>query len=410
MRILCFAPQPFYQDRGTPIRFRTMVDALARAGHHVDILTFHEGRDIDIGGGRIFRIPAVPGLSDVRPSFSAKKVVCDLLLFFRAIPLLARGRYDVVHAVEEAAYVARALKLVFGTPFVYDMHSSVAQQMVEKFPALGRASWALDAAEGRLIRAAAGVVAVCRDVEILAERADPGVHVVRLEDASFVGEGTPAPAPALDVPGPVAMYVGNLEHYQGVGLLLEAFARAAERGAPGTLVVIGGVPEDVAALRREAERRGVAARVRFLGQRPVTELAGFLEQADLLVSPRTHGVNTPMKVYNYMGAGKALLATRLPTHTQVLDDTVARLVAPDPEAMAGALAELLADPEGRARLGAAARERALAEHTVEAFGRKLLAFYDRLDAGRGRPDPRGESPGRAGGAGPDRPSMRSSGA
>ncbi|WP_119681652.1 glycosyltransferase family 4 protein [Indioceanicola profundi] len=380
MRILCFAPQPFFQDRGTPIRFKAMVDALVAHGHQVDVLTFHEGEDVDIGGGRIFRIPALPGLSNIRPSFSLKKVICDLLMLVRAVPILVRTRYDVIHAVEESAYLARLLKIVFRVPFVYDMHSSVAQQMVEKFPGLSRLSWALNAAERGLIKSSAGVVAVCRDVELYVRQARPDAHVVRLEDISFVGDTPAAPVAPLDVPGPVVMYVGNLEHYQGVGLLLEAFTRAVKQGAPGTLVIVGGLPEDVLDYRRRAADSGIADRVRFLGQRPVTELAGHLEQADILVSPRTHGVNTPMKIYNYLGSGRAVLATRLPTHTQVLDDSIACLVPPEPQAMAEGLMRLITDAEMRGRLGAAARERALAEHTFEAFSRKLTAFYAHIDS------------------------------
>lgn len=375
MRILCLAPQPFFQDRGTPIRLKCMIDALVGARHEVDVLTFHEGKDVDIGGGRIFRIPALPGLSGIRPGFSAKKVVCDGLLAARALPILSGGRYDVIHAIEESAYLARPLGRMFKVPFVYDMHSSVAQQMVEKFPKLGRFSGMLDGAEHGLIRTTAGVIAVCRDVEERVLAAKPGAHVVRLEDISFVDDAPAAPVAPLKVPGPVVMYVGNLEHYQGVGLLLDGWAQAVTRGAAGTLVVVGGIPDDVEAYRRRVAVLGTADRVHFLGQRPVAELAGHLAQADILASPRTHGVNTPMKIYNYLGAGKAVIATRLPTHTQVLDDTVAVLVEPSAAGMADALLQLTADAGLRTRLGRAAKARAQADHTFAAFARKLTAFY-----------------------------------
>ena len=56
-----------------------------------------------------------------------------------------------------------------------------------------------------------------------------------------------------------------------------------------------------------------------------------MAQADVLVSPRTKGANTPMKVYSYLDSGVAVLATRLPTHTQVMNDETALLAEPTPE-------------------------------------------------------------------------------
>ena len=59
---------------------------------------------------------------------------------------------------------------------------------------------------------------------------------------------------------------------------------------------------------------------------PITE--DGLVIADLLVSPRVKGENTPFKVYTFLASGRPLLATRIPTHTQLLDDDLAWLVEP----------------------------------------------------------------------------------
>ncbi|MFL6235865.1 MAG: glycosyltransferase, partial [Thermoanaerobaculia bacterium] len=101
-----------------------------------------------------------------------------------------------------------------------------------------------------------------------------------------------------------------------------------------------------------------------------------LRQATVQVSPRLHGDNTPMKIFSCLDSGRPLLATRLLTHTQVLDDSVALLVEPEPGALGRGLALLLQDAELRERLAANARRLAQREFTPEAFRRKLLAFYD----------------------------------
>jgi glycosyltransferase involved in cell wall biosynthesis len=144
------------------------------------------------------------------------------------------------------------------------------------------------------------------------------------------------------------------------------------------LVVIGGDAESIARYRRMAAGQGTAESVLFAGPRPVAHLAAYCQRATVLVSPRVHGDNTPMKVYSYLDSGRAVLATRLPTHTQVLTDEVACLVAPEPAAMARGLAALLKDEVLRARLAANARELARRELSPQAFERKVMRFYDQL--------------------------------
>ena len=150
----------------------------------------------------------------------------------------------------------------------------------------------------------------------------------------------------------------------------------------GHMAIVGGSDADIERYRRLCAEQGLADRVHLLGRRPITMLGGLLAQADVLVSPRTQGNNTPMKIYSYLDAGKALLATRLPTHTQVLDDDIARLVEPEPQAFGEALCSLFENPSTAAELGRRARERARAEFTPEAFHRKLTGFYRRLDEAR----------------------------
>lgn len=71
----------------------------------------------------------------------------------------------------------------------------------------------------------------------------------------------------------------------------------------------------------------------FLGAQPVALLSAvYLAQADILVSPRSKGSNTPMKLYSYLASGKPILATNLWTHTQVLTAASAVLTEPRPRA------------------------------------------------------------------------------
>jgi len=127
MNILLLAPQPFYQHRGTPIAVKLLAEVLAKNGHRIVMLTYHEGQDIDIPNVTTYRIPKMPGLNHIMPGPSWKKLICDVLLFAKCLIMLCNKRFEVIHAVEESAFMANFVKLLYRIPFVYDMDSSFAQ-------------------------------------------------------------------------------------------------------------------------------------------------------------------------------------------------------------------------------------------------------------------------------------------
>ncbi|MFL6233818.1 MAG: glycosyltransferase family 4 protein, partial [Thermoanaerobaculia bacterium] len=376
MRILLLAPHPFFQLRGTPIAERALLQVLTAEGHEVDVLTFPEGEDLDLPNCRIFRVSAPYG---VRPGFSLKKLAGDALMLGQILRRVRRERYDVVHAVEESAFMALLAKRIFGVPYVYDMDSGLARSMMDRFPALKAVRFLLDACERLAIRASCGTLAGCRALEAQARAWHPGGLIAPLEDVSLMGSGTEGAADLIpeDWRGdPIVLYVGNLAPYQGVDLLLAGFARALPEVPNAKLVIMTGSHDRIPYYRSLAEGLGIASSVCFAGPRPVEALGACLRQATVQVSPRLHGDNTPMKIFSCLDSGRPLLATRLLTHTQVLDDSVALLVEPEPGAMGKGLALLLQDAELRERLAANARRLAQREFTPEAFRRKLLAFYD----------------------------------
>lgn len=372
MKILLLAPHPFFQQRGTPIAEKMILEVLAGHGHEIDVLTFPEGEDVDVPGCRIRRIARLPFARGIQPGFSFRKLASDAVMLLASLRMARRGGYDVIHAVEESAFMALVARRMFGVPYVYDMDSGLARQMTDKFAFLGRVRGVLERFERAAIRGSVATLAVCRSLEDQARACRPDGLIARIEDVSLLegGEGE-----ADDVPeGPVAMYVGNLQRYQGIDLLLESFRHTLRQVPDAKLVVIGGDEESLRACRARAMKN-----VYFLGPRPVERLGAYLRRATVLVSPRTTGENTPMKVYSYLDSGRPVLATRLPTHTQVLTDDIACLADPDPIAMGQALADLLRDAGLRERLAGAAKGFARRELTREAFERKLLRFYDSVE-------------------------------
>ena len=125
----------------------------------------------------------------------------------------------------------------------------------------------------------------------------------------------------------IALYVGNLETYQGVTLLYEAARLLQQDKVEICIIIIGGSESDVQYYQNKVNGDGLN-NLKFLGSRPVGMLEHYLMQADILLSPRIEGSNTPMKVFNYMASAKPIIATNLNTHSQILNNERALLVPP----------------------------------------------------------------------------------
>lgn len=275
------------------------------------------------------------------------------------------------------------------TPYVFDMDSSMPAQISDKYRLPGWVVRFMEAAEGFVIRKSSGVVAVCKSLENLARRHAPDVPILRLEDVSLLNdssETTENLRDSLGLTGAVVLYVGNLESYQGIDLLLDSFAIACRQHDGIDLVVIGGNEADVERYRARSVELGIGTRTHLIGPRPVEELGVYLRQADVLVSPRTKGGNTPMKIYSYLDSGVAVLATDLDTHTQVMDESISLLASPDAQSFADGILRLASDPDLRCRLAEAARKRVADEFSLPAFSRKLGGFYQDMEM-RLRPVP-----------------------
>ncbi len=381
MNILLLAPEPFFQERGTPIAVALLLRVLSAAGCLFDVVTLPEGEDFRHSGVTIHR--AGPAwLGHVRPGFSSQKLLADVFVFSKAAQLARHRPYDVVHAVEESVFAAW-LPSLRRLPFVYDMDSSLSQQLVESRLYFRPLRPVFEWFERAAVRRAAAVLAVC---EGLAERARRfgARHVTVLRDISLLEEfAQPADVNLREGVPPNAflfLYVGNLEPYQGVDLLLESLS-ILKRSLPGriALAVVGGTPAAVHQYRQKAAELGVAEVTRFVGPKPIAMLKTLLNQADALVSPRTRGHNTPMKIYSYLDSGKPVVATAIPSHTEVLDDSVAFLAPPEPRAFAAAMHRAVMDSELRQRIAMNAQALAASKYRFASYQETLLQFYRDLE-------------------------------
>jgi glycosyltransferase involved in cell wall biosynthesis len=381
LRILFLAPQPFFEVRGTPLAVLAMLRALTALGHRVDLLTYPVGADVGVEGVVHRRSLSLP-VGRVPPGPSLAKIALDVPFMAQAFWRMATGRYDVVHAVEEAAHLAAPVARMLGLPLVMDIDSSIPEQLRQSgFASRGPLPWAAERLEAHALRHAAAVITVCRSLTEGVLARVPAAPVFQIEDPPLVDGGPVEPSVVADLrrslglgDGPVVLYSGNMEPYQGVELLVDAATDVPQ----AWFVFMGGDPARTAAL--QSRSRAAGARCVFAGPRPPSELPAFLALADVLASPRVRGENTPFKVYTYLASGKPLVATRLPTHTQLLDDSMAFLVEPTPAGLAGGIRAVLSDPASAAER--AARGRALIErhYSAQRFAEKVARAYAEITA------------------------------
>ena len=132
MRVLFIAPQPFYEDRGTPIAIQEVLGVLSEQGFSIDVATYPFGAEVKIPGVSLFRTSNPLRYTYVSVGFSFRKIILDFCLIITVLRLAYRNDYDCIHAVEESAAIALLCKALFGMPVIYDMHSNFSDQVPRK--------------------------------------------------------------------------------------------------------------------------------------------------------------------------------------------------------------------------------------------------------------------------------------
>jgi len=385
MRILMIAPEPFLEPRGTPFSVFHRVKALVALGYEVDLVTYPIGKRVTLPGLKVYRAPRLPFIHKVKIGPSLAKFPLDALLFLTAMYLMCQKRYHYIHTHEEAGAMGVLLSYLFSCQHLYDMHSDLSQQMSNfaftKNPLLIRC---VEGIQQWIVRNADVVIAICPDLKFTVERLAPKKPVHLIENVAVDEMLPPASEESTTQlrqelrlgDGPILLYTGTLEFYQGIDLLLQSAVHVHAHFPTARYILLGGQPEQIATYQSLARQLGVAEIIHFIGQRPVEEIPLYMALADILLSPRSEGTNTPLKLYTYLRSGKPILATAIHSHTQVLTSNTGMLVAPTPEGLAQGTLELLRNPEKAHVIGENGKIMANEYYSWTAFLEKNRRAYE----------------------------------
>ncbi|MEW6366360.1 MAG: glycosyltransferase [Acidobacteriota bacterium] len=379
-RLLLIASQPFLEWRGSPIRVMFNVRCLAELGLIVDLLTLPVGRRIQIPGVHIIRVPNLFLAHHVPIGPSIIKVAFGVLLLVAAVALVIRRRYAVIHGVEDAGAIALTVARLTGSRFLYEKHSDPASYrggLLRNF-----VMNCYSRVERFLARRADAVICTGPGLGAQVRKIVPSDRVFEIPDipsslAEPDGERARAIRQSLcDQPGQVlATYVGSFAVYQGIDVMFQAIPHVVARHPEARFAIIGGSPDEIARYRAMLGEKGCENAVTFLGQIPPEDLPHYLSASDILLSPRLSGVNTPLKLLDYLKAGRAIVAADTEANRLLLDSTLAVLAAPEPEAFGAEISRLIQDAALREELGRRGKRLFTDEYSFDKFKRRMAACY-----------------------------------
>lgn len=373
MTVLSFADTRFPIERANGIQTMATCQALAARGHDVTLVVrpdaSGEGRDPfqfyglpRTDGFRIHIVPTAPGRRANRLRFLAASV------------RLARGTDGLVYTRDLglAAVLLRGRRWL-RVPVVYESHG-LAPVVSEEMPRLlGKPDLASSAAKIRRLDrrerqvwadASAYVTITQALADELTRRYGSRKRVFVVPDGAPPADppigGSPVAASAAR---PLAAYAGHLYPWKGVDVFVRALALAPEVDG----LIVGGHPgePDLARVTALAHEVGVAGRLEITGLVPPAAVAARISGASFFVVPNTASATSdrytsPLKLFEYLRLGRAVVASDLTAIREVLVDGQTGLLVPpgDAPALASALRRLAGDPDLAARLGRAARARA----------------------------------------------------
>ena len=379
-KVLIVSSMPYFQWRGSPIRLGFDLLALTELGYEVDLLTVPVGENRATPGVTIHRVGNPFGAKELPIGPSLHKLIFDVLILFRALRLVRKQRYAVVHGIEDTGVIAWIAARFGGAAMIFEKHSDPASYKGR--PLRNVVMTLYRWVEHMVMRRADAIIGTGEGLCDQARAAAPGKPVFHIFDIpSSLVEPDEQRAAAIASrlrakPDELLVcYGGSFAIYQGIDLLFNCMPYVLDKHPQARFVIIGGTPEEIEARRVWLRNHGIDSHVTFLGKLPPDELPHYLAAMDILLSPRQAGINSPLKLLDYLKVARPIVATDHQAHRMILDDTFAMLVEPTPPAFAEGISWLIADEDTRLRYSATGRRLIDERYNFAEYKRRVSSVY-----------------------------------
>jgi PEP-CTERM/exosortase A-associated glycosyltransferase len=340
--------------------------------------------------------------TQVAPEVAASSAVPALLRQMaaterRVASLVRRHRPDILHAHSP---ILDALPALWagrraGLPVVYEVRALWEDAATDHGTTTERSlryrlsRWM----ETQVVRRADHVTTICEGLRaeigargVARERITVIPNAVDIEGFRMGGEPDAALAASLGLSGATVLgFAGSFYGYEGLDLLLDAFAQLAGRMPSLRVLLLGGGPQETA-LRERARALGIDARVVFTGRVPHDQVTRHYGLIDVLVYPRRSmrltDLVTPLKPLEAMAQGRIVLASDVGGHRELVRDGDTGFLFPagDAAALAAAIADVLDRRADWPRIAAQGRRFVEAERNWTASVARYEPVYRELTA------------------------------
>ncbi|MEW5976939.1 MAG: glycosyltransferase family 4 protein [Acidobacteriota bacterium] len=366
---------------GPQLHVCAVIEGLQARGHSVRTVALQHGRlgwsdDLkerlswakDGGGAGWFRLT----------ESLLRRTQCELQL-----PFL--GLFDSVHYARTCTELLRDYDVLYerhgymgyggliaarrlGIPLVVELNGNILREIEVRCLKMSTVQrqighwitcWTLRAANHVVVVSEALKRMVTQDLGVPAERVSVVLNGVNAETFGRSYDGALVRERFQLGPRRIVAFVGSFEPWHGVDLLVSSFGRLRPILSTTQLVLVGD-GEGRRSVERQIDELGLTGHVRLLGRLPQEEVAAILSVTHVVVAPYPYEqcdiLGTPLKLMEYMAAGKAIVATSTPIHELIADEVTGLRVAPArADALAHGILRLLEDHELRSRLEANAR-------------------------------------------------------
>ena len=383
--IAVIAACPFPHGRGTPLRIQRLSEALVMAGHEVHIFTYPIGNGMPTDGVSITRTQNPLGYKKYDAGPSLQKPLLDALLTAKLARFIAQKHVDIIYAHHfEGALVALAARRGQHIPIVYDAHTTLTGEL-GSYNTLLRTK--LVATIGGWLdsfvpRRSDHVISVSDEIaHFLSERgisSDRISVILNGTESEVFAQGDASRAREkfhLDT-RPTVIYTGNLASFQGVDHLLIAMPQILAICPNAQLIIAGS--GDIAPYLSTIAKLGIEQATHIVHNPVFSDVVDLLALADVAVVPRTVCPGIPLKLLNYMAAGKAVVAFEGSAKILKHLDTGYIVTNGDMSSLADGIITCLSDEQLRKQLGAKAREVIIESYNWDHMAARVAEVFEQL--------------------------------